>query len=107
VQEQSVLFIRYTRPALALSTIWLSVALLDAKYGNAFAQGKLDARYSVTLAGLSIGRGSWVINIGEDQFLAVANGTTAGLARVFASGQGYSRFREQLPQDNSLQRSTP
>ena len=66
------------------------MALLDAKYGNAFAQGKLDARYSVTLAGISIGRGSWVINIGEDQFLAVANGTTAGLARVFASGQGYS-----------------
>jgi Protein of unknown function (DUF3108) len=90
VQEQSVLFIRYTRPALALSTILISVALLDAEYGNAFAQGKLDARYSVTLAGLSIGRGSWVINVGEDQFLAVANGTTAGLARVFASGQGYS-----------------
>ena len=46
--------------------------------------------YSVTLAGLSIGSGSWVINIREDEFSAVANGTTAGLGRVFASGQGYS-----------------
>jgi len=44
----------------------------------------------VTLAGLSIGRGSWVINIGEDEFSATANGTTAGLMHVFASGQGYS-----------------
>ena len=81
---------RYTRHTLALSTILLTVVVLEAEYGNAFGEGKLDARYSVTLAGLSIGRGSWVINIAEDEFSAVANGTTAGLARVFASGQGYS-----------------
>jgi hypothetical protein len=85
-----VLFVRHTRPTLAAITILVSVALLDAEYGSPFAQGKLDARYSVSLAGLSIGRGSWVVNIGEDQFSAVANGTTAGLARVFANGQGYS-----------------
>ena len=83
-------FVHYTRPTLGLIIILITVTLLDAYYGSPLAQGKLDARYSVTLAGLSIGRGSWVINIGEDQFSAVANGTTAGLARVFASGQGYS-----------------
>jgi hypothetical protein len=81
---------RYTHGRFALTAILLSVALLGAEYGTAFAQGKLDARYSVTLAGLSIGRGSWVINIGEDEFSATANGTTAGLARVFTSGQGFS-----------------
>jgi hypothetical protein len=81
---------RYTHGRFALNAILLSVALLGAEYGTAFAQGKLDARYSVTLAGLSIGRGSWVINIGEDEFSATANGTTAGLARVFTSGQGFS-----------------
>ncbi len=85
-----MLFIRNTRSTFALSTILITVALLDAECGTPFAQGKLDARYNVTLAGLSIGRGTWVVNIGEDQFSAVANGTTAGLARVFASGQGYS-----------------
>jgi hypothetical protein len=75
---------------MGLSGTLVGMALSLVGHSSAFAQGKLDARYSVTLAGVSIGRGSWVINIGEDQFSAVANGTTAGLARVFASGQGYS-----------------
>jgi hypothetical protein len=87
---------RYTHGRLALTAILLSVALLGTEYGTAFAQGKLDARYTVTLAGLSIGRGSWVINIGEDEFSATANGTTAGLARVFASGQGYSSVQGRI-----------
>jgi hypothetical protein len=81
---------RYAGPALKLSPTLLGMALLLLGPPNAFAQGKLDARYSVTLAGISIGRGSWAIDIGDDQFSAVANGTAAGLARVFASGQGYS-----------------
>jgi hypothetical protein len=90
VQERLVRVTRFTGGTLAVTATLISVTLLDAEYGNAFAGGKLDARYSVTLAGLSIGSGSWVINIREDEFSAVANGTTAGLGRVFASGQGYS-----------------
>jgi hypothetical protein len=85
-----VLMTRYTYAIFALTTVLLSLDLLGAEYGSAFGQGKLDARYSVTLAGLSIGRGSWVVNIGEDEFSATANGTTTGLVHVFASGQGYS-----------------
>jgi Protein of unknown function (DUF3108) len=57
------------------------------------AQGRLDARYSVTLAGLPIGRGAWVIDIAADQFTAAASGTTAGLLRVFASGHGSGASR--------------
>ena len=60
-----MLMTRYTHGTFALTTILLSVALLGVEYGSAFAQGKLDARYSVTLAGLSIGRGSWVIDSGR------------------------------------------
>jgi hypothetical protein len=60
---------------------------------QAQAQGRLDARYAVTLGGLPIGRGAWVIDIGEDQFTAAASGATSGLLRVFASGQGSSAAR--------------
>ena len=69
------------------------MGLWEGKHSNAFAQGKLEARYSVTLAGVPIGRGSWTIDIGEEQFSARANGATAGLLRVFASGQGQSAVR--------------
>ena len=44
------------------------LTVADAERGALFAQGKLDARYTVTLAGLPIGRGAWVIDIGEDLF---------------------------------------
>ena len=54
----------------------------------AHAQGKLDARYVVTLAGLPIGRGSWVIDIKNDEYTVVANGRTTGLARIISNGQG-------------------
>ena len=59
----------------------------------AMAQGRLDARYAVTLAGVPVGKGAWVIDIAENQFTSAASGTTAGLLQVFASGQGTGASR--------------
>jgi hypothetical protein len=61
--------------------------------GPAAAQSKLDARYTVTLAGVPIGKGAWVIDVSDGQFTAAASGMTTGLLRVFASGQGTSASR--------------
>jgi hypothetical protein len=57
------------------------------------AQGRLDARYAVSLGGVPVGKGAWVIDIAENQFTAAASGATAGLLRVFASGQGSGASR--------------
>jgi hypothetical protein len=54
----------------------------------AFAQGRLDARYEASLAGIAIGNGTWTIEIGDDQFSAAARGGTAGLLKAFAGGTG-------------------
>ena len=59
----------------------------------AVAQGRLDARYVVTLAGLPIGKGAWVIDIADDQFTAAASGSTSGLLQVFTSGSGSGASR--------------
>lgn len=67
---------------------------------DAGAQGKLDARYVVTLAGVQIGKGAWVIEIGDDQFTAAASGMTTGLLRVFATGQGNGASRGAVRGDN-------
>lgn len=61
--------------------------------GSASGQGKLDARYVATMAGVPIGKGAWVIDIGDDQFTAAASGMTTGLLRVFAASQGNSAAR--------------
>jgi hypothetical protein len=54
------------------------------------AQGKLEAQYTMTLAGIPIGKGSWVVDITDSHYMAAANGGTSGLLRVFTSGRGNS-----------------
>lgn len=67
---------------------------------GASAQGRLDAHYVATLAGVPIGKGAWTIEIGDDQFTAAASGMTTGLLRVFASGQGNGASRGAVRGDN-------
>ena len=87
---------RLTRHAIFLCVIAVAVTMADAHARRGLAQGKLDARYTVTLSGLPIGQGAWVIEIGDDYFTASASGATAGLLRVFASGQGQSAARGSI-----------
>jgi hypothetical protein len=84
---------RLTRHAVLLGAAALAVTVADAQLGVSLAQGKLDARYTVSLGGLPVGRGSWVIDITDDHFSASANGATTGVMQVFASGQGQSASR--------------
>lgn len=70
--------------------------------GEASAQGRLDARYTASLAGVPIGKGAWVIEIGDDQFTAAASGTTSGLLRVFATGQGSGASRGLVRGDSLM-----
>jgi hypothetical protein len=55
---------------------------------SAFAQGKLEAHYEATLAGIPVGKGAWSIDISDDQFSAAASGGTSGLLKTFAGGSG-------------------
>ena len=54
----------------------------------AFAQGRLEAHYEATLAGIPVGKGAWIIDISDDSFSASAFGGTAGLLKAFAGGSG-------------------
>jgi hypothetical protein len=62
--------------------------LLLAVPHAALAQGRLDARYEATLAGIPVGKGAWTIDIGDDAFSAAASGGTSGLLKAFAGGSG-------------------
>jgi len=68
----------------------LAVVLVVAAPAAVHAQGKLEARYSATLAGIPIGKGSWVIDITDSHYMAAASGVTTGLVRAFTGGQGTS-----------------
>ncbi len=70
----------------------LFLALLAVPADGARAQStgnaRLDARYTVTLAGIKLGEGSWLVDVANDQFSAAASGSSSGLARIFNSGKG-------------------
>src|SRR6478609_4321086 len=72
---------------------WLALAALSglALAGGsmpAAAQGKLEAHYEATLAGIPVGKGGWSIDIADDQFSAAASGGTSGLLKSFTGGSG-------------------
>lgn len=70
--------------------------LLCAAAAPACAQGKLEARYVATLAGIPIGEGGWMVDVGDTHYTASANGQTSGLLRAFTSGHGSSTARGTL-----------
>jgi hypothetical protein len=91
-----------TRISLGFRLAGAAIVAICLLGSGASAQGKLDARYVATLAGVPIGKGAWVIDIGDDQFTAAASGMTTGLLRVFATGQGNAASRGAVRSDNLL-----
>lgn len=81
-----------TTPRASLSrqaAIWLAgLCALACAPEAASAQGRLEAQYEASLAGIAVGRGTWGIEIGEDSFSAQAQGATAGLLKAFSGGTG-------------------
>jgi hypothetical protein len=88
--ENANVILSAARSAIAIASAAMTLTLAATP---ASAQGRLDARYAVTLGGLPIGKGNWVIDIADRQYTAAASGATSGLLRVFSSGQGSGASR--------------
>jgi len=71
----------------------LALAAVASAGGLAHAQGKLEARYTMTISGVPIGRATWVSEIGEDQYTTAVSGRIAGILRAFTSGEGSGAAR--------------
>lgn len=65
-----------------------AAAIIVAAPSPAPAQGKLEARYTATLAGIPIGRGSWTVEIRDRHYSAAADGRVVGLMRAITRGDG-------------------
>jgi hypothetical protein len=77
---------------LTLTVAFATAALTQ----SAPAQTRLDARYTMTLGGLPIGEGNWVIDINNNEYSATASGGTTGLMKVFTGGHGNTASRGTL-----------
>jgi hypothetical protein len=56
-------------------------------------QGRLEAEYIATLAGIPIGRGNWIIEISDNQYTVAASGATTGLVKFFTGAHGTGAVR--------------
>jgi Protein of unknown function (DUF3108) len=83
--------VRRTIPAAA---VMLAAAM--ASGGPAYGQGRFEARYSVSIAGIPVGQGVWVGDIAEDQYTTAASGRITGLARVLTDGEGSGAARGRV-----------
>ena len=93
------------RPARDARGPVLATALASGD-GDASAQGTLDARYQVTLGGVSFGRGAWHVNVSDDQFTSAVSGTTTGVMRMFSTGRGTSASRGSVANGGVLNASS-
>ena len=85
------------RAAGGLCASLFALALLSLAVPQAAsAQGRLEARYEATLAGIPVGKGAWTIEIADDQFSAAASGGTAGLLKAFSGGSGTSASQGRI-----------
>ena len=76
------------RGATGAAMLAALMQLTLAQLAPARAQARLDARYEARLAGIPIGRGNWVIDIGEERYAATASGGATGLLKALAGGKG-------------------
>jgi hypothetical protein len=75
-------------PLSARLALLAAAALLALGSQPAAAQGRLEAQYEASLAGIPVGRGSWAIEIGEESYSAAAQGGTTGLLKTISNGSG-------------------
>jgi Protein of unknown function (DUF3108) len=73
-----------------------TVLLAGVTGDSARAQGKLEARYAASVGGIPLGKGAWVIEIGESQYSAAASGRVTGVLRAVTSGDGSAAARGVL-----------
>jgi uncharacterized protein DUF3108 len=79
-----------------ICAVVLFLAAASAPAGPADAQGRFEARYSVTIAGIPVGQGVWTADIAQDQYTTAASGRITGLARVLTDGEGFGAARGRV-----------
>lgn len=63
---------------------------------GASAQGKLEAQYDATLAGIVVGRGGWNVEIGDDSYVGASYGGTTGLLKTITNGSGSAAVQGRI-----------
>jgi hypothetical protein len=82
------------------------MAIAAGMAGPAQAQAQFDARYTLTMSGLAIGKLTWRTQLGSSDYTTSANGGISGFLSLFVNGEGNVIVRGQMkdgrPQPSSF-----
>jgi hypothetical protein len=62
--------------------------IMSVSYISAYAQGRLEAQYGITMTGVPIGHIAWHVDIGNNFYATSANGKASGVLSVLMNGEG-------------------
>lgn len=82
------------RRAFGLTALWLLAAAVFCD--PLAAQGRVEAKYEVTLGGITIGKGNWIVTIGEDDYSSAVTGATSGIMKAIGNGNGNASVRGRV-----------
>lgn len=78
-----------SRVGVAVAFVFTATAALLADAGTVTAaQGRLQAEYVATVAGVQVGHGNWFVDISDSTYTAMASGATAGVLTIFSGAHG-------------------
>jgi Protein of unknown function (DUF3108) len=75
---------------------------LSALPCSARAQSKLNASYTISLLGLTVGSGTWDIAIDNDQYSETAGGRISGVAATLITGEASAATHGVLTYDHAV-----
>jgi hypothetical protein len=77
----------FSAAAHGLAVLGLAAALLLGA-APAHAQGQFEGQYTLSMAGISIGKLEWRARIGSTDYTLAASGRTSGILSVLVNGEG-------------------
>lgn len=71
----------------------------------ALADGKLEARYKLSLAGIELGRAAFVLEVDDDSYTASGSARLTGVVQAVSSGKGSAGARGAVQRDTLVPRA--
>lgn len=75
-------------PAQNVRIAAIAAVVVSAFSSGAHAQGRLEAKYSVSMAGFAIGRAELIVDVSGGRYVSAASGRAAGMLSVLFDGEG-------------------
>jgi hypothetical protein len=85
-----------THRALIAASAWLTLLPGSAAGDDARMQTKLDVRYTISAARVTIGHATWAVEIGGTEYSATTIGQAGGALRVLTTTRGSAAARGQV-----------